>query len=163
MEPATRRADQALPLLFLLRRFALSGAHESKTSSGRAHARRRTRTATTHATLAATAAILRHEQRRRSIIHGFRLFVSAELHQQLDRLHVPVACCLPPRGRSSTPVRPSRRFSADDIDFLHAWRPMHGPRLEPRRVAFLIYETQRIEHTECLPPGLVAARPPPFL
>jgi hypothetical protein len=28
VEPATRRADQALQLLFLLRRFALSGAHE---------------------------------------------------------------------------------------------------------------------------------------
>jgi hypothetical protein len=40
---------------------------------------------------------------------------------------------------------------------------MHGPRLELQRVAFLIYETQRIEHTECLPPGLGAARPPPFL
>ena len=54
-------------------------------------------------------------------------------------------------------------FSADDIDFLHAWRPMHGPRLELQRVTFLSYETQRVEHTGCLPPGLGAARPPPFL
>jgi hypothetical protein len=35
-------------------------------------------------------------------------------------------------------------FSTKDIEFLHAWRPLQGPPLELQRVAFLIYETQRI-------------------
>ena len=59
-----------------------------------------------------------------------------------------------PRGANAAPqsifdIRFVLRcvFSTKDIEFLHAWRPLRGPPLELQRVAFLIYETQRIGAT----------------